>query len=473
MKKVFFILLATGWYCTSAAQSYKISLQSNYKSGIAYLTHHAGINLNVDDSAAVAQNGKAVFQGKRILPPGIYAVVFPGKRLSADFLLGKEQNVDIVADSNNLAKMQVAGSRENILFQEYQQYVAKQGSLLNQEREAFNSARTAKDSAMHQNNYKKYNTELNEYRNGIIKNKPSSMMSIILNAMKESPMPVKIPVTRQDSVDNYQYYKSHYWDGITFMDDAIVRTPFFAVKLQRYYRDVMSQEADSIIRDADYKLLLARSSPEMYKYLLNWLTDEYINPKYMGQDAVFVHLFNKYHSKGLSPWLNEKQNEAITRRAYMLMANLVGERAANLEMLDTLGKVTALYDVKADYTVVIFWDPNCGHCKEEVPRLDSFYRAVWKAQNVKMYAVNTEYDTDSWKKFINAKDLTDWQHVHYTLQMLKVDTEAQKPSFRQLYDITQTPTVYLLDKEKRIIGKKLTPQQLNDLLQVKVKTNRK
>ena len=144
MKKVFFILLATGCYCASAAQSYKISLQSNYKSGIAYLTHHAGINLNVDDSAAVAQNGKAVFQGKRILPPGIYAVVFPGKRLSADFLLGKEQIIDIAADSNNLAKMQVAGSRENILFQEYQQYVAKQGSLLNQEREAFNSARTAR-----------------------------------------------------------------------------------------------------------------------------------------------------------------------------------------------------------------------------------------------------------------------------------------------------------------------------------------
>ena len=190
----------------------------------------------------------------------------------------------------------------------------------------------------------------------------------------------------------------------------------------------------------------------------------------MGQDAVFVHLFNKYHSKGLSPWLNEKQNEAITRRAYMLMANLVGERAANLEMLDTSGKVSSLYDVKADYTVVVFWDPNCGHCKEEVPRLDSFYRAVWKAQNVKMYAVNTEYDKTNWMKFINEKNLGNWQHVHYTLEMLKADTEAQRPSFRQLYDITQTPTIYLLDEQKRIIGKKLTPQQLNDLLQVKVKT---
>jgi len=470
MKKIFVILSAALWYSAAAAQPFKISLQTDYTSGIAYLTHHAGANLNVDDSAAVGPNGRAVFQGKRILPPGIYAVVFPGKRLSADFLVGKEQIIDIIADSSNLTNMQVKGSRENILFQEYQKYVAKQGLLLNQEREAFNRSTTAADSALHQNNYKKYNSELNEYRNGIIQNNSASMMAIILNAMKESPLPTKVPVNRQDSVDNYQFYKTHYWDGITFMDDCIVRTPFFPVKLQRYYREVMPQDADSIIKDVDYKLLLARSSPETYKYMLNWLTDEYINPKYMGQDAVFVHLFNKYHSKGLSPWLNEKQNEAITRRAYMLMANLVGERAANLEMLDTVGKVSALYDVNADYTVVVFWDPNCGHCKEEIPRLDSFYRAGWKAQNVKMYAVNTEYDKETWVKFINDKSLSDWQHVHYTLQMLKADTEAQRPSFKQLYDITQTPTVYLLDKEKRIIGKKLTPQQLNELLQVKVKT---
>jgi len=470
MKKIFFTLFAALIYQFAAAQSYKVSLQSNFKSGIAYLTHHAGSNLNVDDSAAVNSNGLAVFQGKRILPTGIYAIVFPGKRMTSDFLIGKEQFISIKADTANLIKMEVTGSTENILFQQYQQYVAKQGRLLNQEREAYNQSGNAQDSALHESNYKKHNAALNDYRNGIILNKPTSMMAIILNAMKEPPYPTRVPLNRQDSIDNYQYYKSHYWDGISFMDDCVVRTPFFPAKLQRYYREVMPQEPDSIIKDADYKLLLARSSPEMYKYLLNWLTDEYISPKYMGQDAIFVHLFEKYHSKGLTPWLNEKQTEAITRRAYMLMANLVGEKAANLELLNTDDKVAALYDVNADYTVLVFWDPNCGHCKEEVPRVDSFYRASWKAKNVKIYAVMTEYDKDEWVKFINSNNLKEWTNVYHTLEMLKEETTAQKPSFKQLYDITQTPTLYLLDKEKRIVGKKLTPDQLNDLLKVKMNT---
>lgn len=467
MKRILFTLPITCLVLAATAQSYKITLQSNFRSGIAYLTHHAGSNLNVDDSAAVSGSGLAIFEGNRTLPAGIYAIVFPGKKITSDFLIGKEQVISIKADTAALLDMKVNGSPENVLFQQYQQYVNKQGRLLNREREAYNKATTAKDSALHESNYRRYNSELNDYRTGIITDKPTSMMAIILNAMREPAMLNKTLRTRQDTIDSYQYYKSQYWDGISFMDDAVVRTPFFPAKLQRYYREIMPQDPDSIIQDADYKLLLARSSPEMYKYLLNWLTDEYINPKYMGQDAIFVHLFEKYHSKGLTPWLNAKQNEVITRRAYMLMANLVGEKAANLELLDTANAVKSLYNVKAEYTVVVFWDPNCGHCKEELPRIDSFYRQNWQAKNVKLYAVMTEYDTLGWKAFINKNKLTDWTHVHHTLQMLKEETEAQKPSFKQLYDITQTPTLYLLDKEKRIVGKKLTPQQLNELLQVK------
>ncbi len=364
--------------------------------------------------------------------------------------------------------MIVTGSKENLLFQQYQKFVADKGKLMQQERAAYNSAVTKKDSLLHEENYNRYNTELNNYRMDIITNQPKSMMAALLNAMKEPPYPSKKPVTRQDSIDNYDFYKAHYWDGITFMDERVIRTPFFLPKVEKYYREVISQSPDSIIKDVDYKLLLARSAPEMYKFLINWLTDEYINPKYMGQDAVFVHLFNKYHSKGLSSWLNEKQMETISRRAYMQMSNLIGENAANLEMLDSTGKPSALYDLKADYTLVIFWDPTCGHCKEELPKIDSIYRASWKAKNLKIYAVLSEDQKPEWVKYIKAHDLGDWTHVYQTKEMAKADSDAQRPSYRQLYDVITTPTLYLLDKEKRIIGKKLSWQQLNDLLLVKL-----
>ncbi len=476
MKKylVFFITALTT--STAFSQGYQVTLKApGYRSGITYLTYYMGSNFNIADSAAISNEGIAVFKGLANLAPGIYAIFFPGKALRTEFLIDKDQVISITADTADLVnKTFVTGSKENELYAEYQKFAAAKGRLMQKSRNAFMSAATKADSVEHERNYMALNTELNEYREGIIKTQPNSMMAALLNAMKEPAYPTKVPITRQDTINNYNEYKKHYWDGISFMDDRIIRSPFFLKKLERYYREVISPEPDSIIKDIDYKLLLARSAPEMYKFLLNWLTDEFINPKYMGQDAIFVHLFDKYHSKGLTSWLNEKQMEAISRRAYMLMSNLIGEKAAELDMLNTEDKPTSLYSIAADYTVISFWDPNCGHCKEEIPRLDSIYRASWQKHNVKIFAVLTPDSKQNvkpeWLKFIKDQNIGGWTHVYRTKEMDDADHAAQRPGYRQLYDITLTPTLYLLDKDKRIIAKKLTLLQLNDLLEMKWST---
>ncbi|HRN78804.1 MAG TPA: thioredoxin-like domain-containing protein [Ferruginibacter sp.] len=470
----FFTTLLLVCSLTASAQ-FKVSLTApQFSSGTAYLTYHWGKNLNIADSAEMNTNGVAVFKGDKSLPGGIYSVVFPGKRITADFFIDKEQTISITAnDTLKLMDMLVAGSPENDLFKKYQQFTAEKGALLQRARSNYNTAKTKEDSLKHEATFTQLNKELSDYRNAIATEHPESMLASMLNAMKEPAILIKQPITREDSMANYRYYKEHYWDGITFMDDRVVRTPFFIPKFERYYREVMHQAPDSIIEDVDYKLLLARSAPELYKFMLNWLTDEYINPKYMGQDAIFVHLFNKYHSKGLTPWLNEKQMETITRRAYMQMSNLVGEKAANLNLVDSTGKLKPLYDVRGDYTVVVFWDPNCGHCKQEVPRIDSIYKASWKQKNVKLYAVLSDDHKKEWVNFIKKHELSEWTHVYQTKEMEEKEKAQKVAGFRQLYDVIQTPTIYLLDKEKRIVGKKLTLEQINDLLDVKWKNDNK
>src|SRR6185295_6503758 len=120
-----------------------------------------------EDSAGVNSSGVAVFTGKRKLPGGIYAIVLPGKRITVDFFVDKEQVISVKIDTTDLVnKTVVTGSKENILFQQYQQYISVKGKLLEAERQAYLQSTTKKDSALHQANYIKYNTELNDYREG-------------------------------------------------------------------------------------------------------------------------------------------------------------------------------------------------------------------------------------------------------------------------------------------------------------------
>jgi protein-disulfide isomerase-like protein with CxxC motif len=126
--------------------------------------------------------------------------------------------------------------------------------------------------------------------------------------------------------------------------------------------------------------------------------------------------------------------------------------------------------VNAPYTVICFWDPTCGHCKDEVPRVDSIFQLKWKKQGVALVGMMTDGGKDAWLKFIREKNLKGWMHVYQTQEMKDADQAANRPGFRQLYDVYQTPLLYLLDKEKRIIAKKLTYNQLDELLQQKMKT---
>ena len=78
------------------------------------------------------------------------------------------------------------------------------------------------------------------------------MLATLFKAMKDPGFPIAKPVTREDSISNYNFYKKHYWDGIDFMENRMIRTPFFLPKVERYFRDILTPSADTIIKEADY-----------------------------------------------------------------------------------------------------------------------------------------------------------------------------------------------------------------------------
>ena len=208
----------------------------------------------------------------------------------------------------------------------------------------------------------------------------------------------------------------------------------------------------------------------MFKYLLVHFVQKYINPEYMGLDAVFVHLFEKYVNTGQADFFTAQYKDYMTKRAYSLMANLIGQPAANLEMVDSSGKSVSLYNIQSDYIVICFWDPACSHCKETVPKVDSIYKAKWKNQGVVVFGVKTDGTKEDWVKFINEHKLTGWLHVYQLPEHQKAESAAGKPNYKQLYDVYQTPILYLLDKDKRIIAKKLTYLQMDEVISLKEKT---
>jgi thiol-disulfide isomerase/thioredoxin len=191
----------------------------------------------------------------------------------------------------------------------------------------------------------------------------------------------------------------------------------------------------------------------------------------MGQDKVFLHIYQNFFAKGDTLLLNEESKKSLRERAYSLMANQLGLPAPVLVLNDVDDKRFELYNIKAPYTFIAFWDPMCSHCKVEIPRLDSMYKASWKNLNIKVIAVNTNFkEQDAWKKFIKELQLTEWINGYQSEEDFNTEIKEGRPTtIRQLYDVFKTPTFYLLDKDKKIVAKNLTIEQFNDFIQSTIK----
>ena len=251
----------------------------------------------------------------------------------------------------------------------------------------------------------------------------------------------------------------------------------FEQRLNRYMETAVIRHPDSIKLELDKFILFSRTNKTMFRYFINRFTNEYMNPKYMGLDVVFLHLFEKYYVTDQVDWLEKKDRDLVFNRAYSLYGNIIGEPAAELNLLDTLDRKVNLYSIKSPYTLIVFWDPDCGHCKEQVPKIDSLYRLRWKQQGIKLIGVlsdgagNDEVKAREvkvkWMDFIKSHQLSGWMHWYQTTQMRAAEQASQTPGFRQSYDVFQTPTIYLLDEQKRIVAKKINPEQVDEFLQFK------
>ncbi|GAA4743806.1 TlpA family protein disulfide reductase [Flavisolibacter ginsenosidimutans] len=478
MKKfvaVLFLFYAAALCAQSPAGGYQIKVTLKpFKNQYIYLGHYYGKQLPIIDSVKLNDRSEGVFKGPKKLGGGIYLIGFPDRANRFEFLVGKEQNFSIVADTAHLDKIAFIGSAENSSFKAYQEFMGKNGRTLDELYKKRGGSSVA-DSLKANKEIDSISKKITAYRTQVMAKEPTGLLTTLLKAMREPEVPSNPEAAKKDSLYAYRYFKKHYWDDVNFWDDRLARTPFFEGRLDKYFEQLVYPASDSVNKEMDWMLGYATASDEMQKFLLLKFVNRYLNMKYMWEDAVFVHLYEKYFAQKNYDWLTDKGRKMITDRAYSLMANIMGSPASEIELPDTTGKNVTLYSLDAPYTLVVIYDPTCGHCKETLPKIDSFYQAKWKGEGMKIFAMAKQTEgvkKDDWFTFIRERGLKGWTHVYYSREAEQARVSANVPSYAQLYDVQSFPTLYLLDKDKRIIAKKVTDKQIDEILDQRIKAGK-
>ena len=429
---------------------------------VCYFGNYFGKYNSVKDTSRIDKEGNFSFSGKEKLPGGIYLLIFPNKSW-LEILVDKEQNITLETDTTNLVEnMKIKGSEESEMFYKYLKFIGgkqkaadplkKRITKLNEDSVA--RVTTKKDSIkILQEKVAAIEKEVEKYKEDFIARNPASFLTAIFKAQKEPVVPETptLPNGRKDSLFPYRYFKDHFWDDIPPADDRLLRTPIFHMKLKQFFERVVVQDPDSINKEADILVAKTKGNKETFKYIVWYMTTTYENHTIMGFDAIFVHQVELYYMTKQAYWVDTVTNDKIIHRALTIKPLLLGKQAPSLIMQDTLDKNVSLYDVKAKYIVLIFWDPDCGHCQKVLPKLREEYDKKLKAKGVQVYAVDIEDNSEKWKKFIIDNKMN-WINAH--------DKYKQYP-LRQLYDIYSTPVIYVLDENKKIRAKRIDAEQID------------
>ncbi|MCC7534343.1 MAG: DUF5106 domain-containing protein [Bacteroidia bacterium] len=449
--------------------AYNITIKINKAPNTKFfLGYYYGDNQYIKDSATTNKDGVMVFKGNEHLQGGIYLIANIQKALLFDFIV-TEQNFSLETDTvDYVNNMKIKGSEENTVFFEYSKFTSKIATELAPYEKAYKSAKEKNDTAELRKNREKIaelEAKLTDYRTEVINTKPKFLLAKTFLMMRDPKIP-EAPILengKQDSSFVYNYYKEHFLDNFDFSDDRIVYTPVFAGRIIYYITKVIIQIPDSINKAAD-KIVgaaLKHNSREISKWAIFWITNHYETSQYMGMDAVFVHMAKKYYADStIAYWVDETLRYKIADKVEKTENNLIGLIGPNLAMPDTAWNIRELHKIKSKYTLVIFWDANCGRCKEEIPHLQKLYERLNKqkydgGKYFEVYAVSLTPTADDWFKYV----------AQHKLPWINVSDLYNNSKYRKLYDVYSTPVIYLLGKDKKILAKRLSVEQVGEVIE--------
>jgi thiol-disulfide isomerase/thioredoxin len=443
------------------------------KDSTVFLVHYYGKPLPTiykTDSARFDKKGVAEFNSTDPeFTGGIYIMLLSDHKTYFEFLINNGDDITITAPIGKIPEgLEFKNSPENVRFLEYVNYLKGYSNKQQEIEKEYKEAKTAADTSAARKKAVAASKELNAYRSNYVKKYPNTLLANIFSALESAEVPQGDHYLEdgktKDSTFAYRYYKGHFWDGFNFKDDRLIYTPIYDGKLEEYFDKLVLPWPDSVTHEGDMLLKKAKGSKDVFKYTLWWLTRHVEDSKIMGMDEAFVYFVENYYMKGEAFWLTNEELNKYLDRAQKIAPNVIGNLAPEIKLPNILTKKEeSMLGMKANYTLVIFYSPTCGHCQHEIPSLDSLYRAVLKGKGVKVYTVATEGEEKVITDFLKKNKLEEWTNTW--------DNE-HVGDWRGKYDVYSTPTIYLLDEKKIIRGKRLDHSNIANLLEMLEKKNK-
>ena len=483
-QKGFFSLFSVILFSTSVyAQGYRIEVEfKNLSNDTIILGEYFTTRMIPKDTIVLDNKGNGVFEGENAFTGGLY-LLYVDPSHYFDLLLGDDQQLTIRADTSDLLHgIEFRESEDNLVFKEYKNFLQAKRVELEELNAQFNSASSPADSSRIREQQKELNSQMEAYMDRIEADHPDLFVTDFIGATRE-PVPPESMLTgvrRHDDSIRFFFYREHYFDRFDPFDLRLLHTPLYEGKIMNYISRAVPQHPDSLIVAVDYLLTGSKKNEELYRYMLITLFNYFAESKFIGMDAVYFHIAEYYYLPDAS-WSSPEFLGKLKENLENSKPTLIGKKAPNLILRqipeehfgmaeqDTaikrdphIGHDFFMYDVDASYTILYFWEADCGHCQKATPVLHEVYTRLKEkgVEVLSVHVINSIEGKEKWVDFVNENHLLGWINCW----------SPYSNEFRKLYNLQSYPQLFILDRDKTIVAKQVTPEQAEEIINNLIKT---
>ncbi len=438
IKKILFILCMIP-LCLQAQKSISgtFSPAEEYKWFILYklkTTHQEYI-----DNGKIV-DGKLNYTFKDDAPKGMYRLVYgmPQESENFDFIYGGTEDITFVFDEKG---SEFTISKENKLNTSYFSSVNLIKREINQ---FYQSGQTNKEAFL---------TIFKTLQDTQDIFEKEAKGTIAYNFIKASR--AYIPMKYEEPAEMVGNIRKHYFDHVDFSNPQLQNSDFIADKISNYVFTALplKEYTGEELIEAYKKNIevvskkIATVPTEYQKTLFNVLWEQMV---VLENEGIAIHIADTY----LIPLAKELNDKELIKKLETHKRLAFGVVAPEITWVKD-NETQKLSELKgAENYIIVFWSSTCSHCLKEFPKLKTFVESQEK-DKFKVIAIGLEDERASW-----ANETSFYPGFIHILGLEKWDNEIGNT-----YDVTSTPTFFILDKDKRIIGKPYGVKELEEFFQ--------
>lgn len=259
-----------------------------------------------------------------------------------------------------------------------------------------------------------------------------------LRTFRAATVPSTIPPEERAA-----YLHDHYWDGFDFRDTTLlaeVDTLAMVRALFVYVADFVAPDDRAAIDTLMRRASVSKPMTEYFAMLAERVLHDPNSP--VRSDELYIPVLEALVE---SPWLDRWERIAPQHDLHMASQNRIGRPANDFRYTTADGATRRMYDIRAEYLLLFINNPGCNMCKtvRESISASPMLNELIERGKLKVLALFPDEDLSEWQAY----------RPQIPARWINAYDKGCVVRDRELYDLRAIPSLYLLDRDKRVMVK--------------------